>query len=623
MLDAPRMSPLRVPHESEPCERLWTAWPDHPDWEGVVDEARAEIAAFVSTAAHAPGGPDIVVLEPPDGARASDEVRAAAEVKPAVYGDIWLRDTGPVWALDGRERVAVRFRFNGWGGKYLYPGDVEVASELARALEAPVRDVDLVAEGGAFEADGEGAIITTRACLLERTRNPGVSASDVEAVLADALGAERVIWLETGLTRDHTDGHVDTLARFVRPGLVVCQSSPGPQDPNAAVLDEIARTLDRARDAQGRRIDVARVPSPGYVADAEGRSADARFAHELRARRAALDRARIRNALIGSRACGPRRAVSRQGGGGVVRAGSRARGRRLSLRLQRRPGRGGGGVSTLSLAVLQAAFGDDEAANIATVERLVRAAAADGARIILAPELFEGPYFPKSQDERWFARARAAAGHPVVARMADLASELGVVLPVSIFERDGPSYYNALVMIDADGAVLGVYRKSHIPDGPGYQEKFYFRPGDTGFRVWDTAHGRIGVAICWDQWFPEAARALTLMGAEALLYPTAIGDEPQAPGLDTSDRWRRVMQGHAAANVVPVAAANRIGVEDGQAFYGRSFITDETGAITAEVGRGEEGFAVARFDRAALERARAAWGFFRDRRPDLYGPLVR
>jgi N-carbamoylputrescine amidase len=279
-------------------------------------------------------------------------------------------------------------------------------------------------------------------------------------------------------------------------------------------------------------------------------------------------------------------------------------------------------MTTLTLAVLQAAFGEDEAQNVATVERLVRAAAAQGGQVILAPELFEGPYFPKTQDERWFARARPAAGHPIVARMADLARELGVVLPVSIFERDGPRYYNSLVMVDADGAVLGVYRKSHIPDGPGYQEKFYFRPGDTGFRVFDTAYGRIGAAVCWDQWFPEAARALALQGAEALVYPTAIGDEPHEPGHDTSDRWRRVMQGHAAANVIPVAAANRIGFESGQSFYGRSFVADETGAIAAEVVRGEEGVALARFDRAALDRARAAWGFFRDRRPDLYRGLA-
>jgi agmatine deiminase len=265
------MSPLRVPHESEPQQRLWTAWPDHPDWEGVEAAARGEIEAFVVEAAAAEGGPEVCLLEPPDGARASEAARAAARIRPAVYGDIWLRDTGPVWALDAQGRVAVRFRFNGWGGKYLFPGDLEVAALLARALEARVSDVDLVAEGGAFEADGAGTIITTRACILDRARNPGVSASDVERILAKSLGAERVVWLEAGLARDHTDGHVDTLARFVAPGVVVCQAPTGPGDPNVVVLDEVARTLDRAKDANGRRLDVVRVPSPGYVADAAGR----------------------------------------------------------------------------------------------------------------------------------------------------------------------------------------------------------------------------------------------------------------------------------------------------------------------------------------------------------------
>jgi agmatine deiminase len=265
------MSALRVPHESEPQSRLWTAWPDHPDWEGVEEAARGEIEAFVIAAAGAKGGPEVCLLEPPDGARASEAAREAAKVKPAVYGDIWLRDTGPLWALDARGRVALRFRFNGWGGKFLFPGDLEVAALLARALEARVKDVDLVAEGGAFEADGEGTIITTRACILDRARNPGVSASDVERVLGKGLGAERVIWLESGLVRDHTDGHVDTLARFVAPGVVACQAPTGAGDPNVVVLDEVARTLDRAKDASGRRLEVVRIPSPGYVADAAGR----------------------------------------------------------------------------------------------------------------------------------------------------------------------------------------------------------------------------------------------------------------------------------------------------------------------------------------------------------------
>jgi N-carbamoylputrescine amidase len=277
----------------------------------------------------------------------------------------------------------------------------------------------------------------------------------------------------------------------------------------------------------------------------------------------------------------------------------------------------------LTIAVLQSSFGEAIGANIDRISGLIRAAALKGAQVILPPELFQGPYFCKTQQEDHFAAAAPWSQHRAVLAMSDLARELGVVVPVSIFEKEGPHYFNSMVMVDADGKALGVYRKSHIPDGPGYQEKYYFRPGDTGFRVWDTSFGRLGVGICWDQWFPEAARVMALMGAEVLLYPTAIGTEPQDPSLDTAARWRRAMIGHAVSNVMPVAAANRVGSEDGQVFYGTSFIADETGEVRAELDRTEEGFALATFDRDHVERARAAWGFFRDRRPDLYGSLVR
>jgi N-carbamoylputrescine amidase len=280
---------------------------------------------------------------------------------------------------------------------------------------------------------------------------------------------------------------------------------------------------------------------------------------------------------------------------------------------------------TVRIAAIQAAYGDDIRANIAKTSDFVREAAARGANIVLPSELFEGPYFCVSQEERWFARARPWREHPCVIAMSDLAAELGVAIPVSIFERDGPHYFNSLVMLDADGGPLGLYRKSHIPDGPGYQEKYYFRPGDTGFRVWDTRFGRVGVGVCWDQWYPEAARAMALKGAEILFYPTAIGSEPHDGSLDTADPWRRAMQGHAVSNIVPVAAANRVGTERltpaGQTFYGTSFICDHRGDVKAELGREEEGTIVAEFDLDFLARHRAAWGFFRDRRTDLYGAL--
>ncbi len=276
----------------------------------------------------------------------------------------------------------------------------------------------------------------------------------------------------------------------------------------------------------------------------------------------------------------------------------------------------------LTLAVVQTALSDEIDANIETVSGLVRKAAERGADVVLPPELFAGHYFCKTQEEEHFATAFPWQTHPCVLAMAELAKELDVVIPVSIFEKAGPHYYNSAVVVDAGGELLGVYRKSHIPDGPGYQEKYYFRPGDTGFKVWDTRKGRIGVGVCWDQWFPEAARAMSLMGADALLYPTAIGAEPQDPAMDTAARWRRAMQGHAVSNCIPVAAANRTGDENGQVFYGTSFICDESGEVRAELDRDAQDVALATFDLDEMDRARAAWGFFRDRRTDLYGALT-
>ena len=284
---------------------------------------------------------------------------------------------------------------------------------------------------------------------------------------------------------------------------------------------------------------------------------------------------------------------------------------------------------TVKVAALQTAYGSDMAANIAITEALVREAAAKGAQIVLPSELFQGEYFCVSQEERWFATAYPWRTHPAVLAMQKLAKELDIVIPTSIYESEGPHYFNSLVVIDAGGDLLGVYRKSHIPDGPGYQEKYYFRPGDTGFKAWDTKYARIGVGICWDQWYPEAARAMALLGAEILFYPTAIGSEPHDSSLDTAAPWQRVMQGHAVANVIPVVASNRIGTESlispqnsaGQTFYGHSFIANHRGDKLAEFGAKEEGVLVAEFDLDFLKTHRAAWGFFRDRRPDLYAPL--
>lgn len=288
-------------------------------------------------------------------------------------------------------------------------------------------------------------------------------------------------------------------------------------------------------------------------------------------------------------------------------------------------------MSKLTVAALQLALGrEDEAENIAAVAALVEQAAACGAKLILPPELFSGPYFCREEDEALFALARPTAEHPSVIVMQALAARLKVAIPTSFFERDGHHYYNTLAMIGPDGAIMGTYRKSHIPDGPGYEEKYYFRPGNDGFKVWDIPGDdgkpvRIGVGICWDQWYPECARVMALMGAEALLYPTAIGSEPYDADLDTSRMWRRAMVGHSVSNCMPVIAANRIGAEGPQgeqSFYGHSFISDEWGDLVESFGADEEGVLVATLDLARAATHRAGMGFFRDRRPQLYGRIA-
>jgi N-carbamoylputrescine amidase len=276
----------------------------------------------------------------------------------------------------------------------------------------------------------------------------------------------------------------------------------------------------------------------------------------------------------------------------------------------------------MKVAALQTALTDDVAVNTKRITELVREAHGKGAQVILPSELFEGHYFCRTQREENFSRAHAADDHPTLRHFQKLAAELGVVIPVSFYEQAGPELYNSVAVLDADGRTLGVYRKSHIPDGPGYQEKFYFKPGNTGFRAFATKFGTIGVAICWDQWFPEAARAMTLAGADVLFYPTAIGSEPEEPELDSRDSWQRVMIGHAVANAVGVVAANRTGVEGDMTFYGSSFVCAARGDKPAELARDATGIAIAELDLDKIRRARASMGFFRDRRPELYRGLV-
>jgi N-carbamoylputrescine amidase len=282
-------------------------------------------------------------------------------------------------------------------------------------------------------------------------------------------------------------------------------------------------------------------------------------------------------------------------------------------------------MEKVKVAVTQMACTKTYETNVKNAEKLVREAAAKGAHIILLQELFSGPYFCKVQDFDYFSLAQKADESDLIDRFSRLAKELGVVLPISFFERANQAYFNSIAMIDADGTVLGIYRKTHIPQGPGYEEKYYFSPGDTGFKVWYTRFGKVGVGICWDQWFPETARSMALMGADILLYPTAIGSEPKMPGYDSQPHWQRTMQGHSAANVMPVCASNRIGTENDQdveiTFYGTSFITGNTGEILAQCDRETQDIKIVSFDFKEIENMRAGWGLFRDRRPAEYGTI--
>ncbi|MFK3939558.1 N-carbamoylputrescine amidase [Alkalihalobacillus sp. NPDC078783] len=283
-------------------------------------------------------------------------------------------------------------------------------------------------------------------------------------------------------------------------------------------------------------------------------------------------------------------------------------------------------MSTLKVAATQMSCDADVQTNIARADKLVREAAANGANLILLQELFETPYFCQKEKPAYYAYATTLEENPAIQHFQKLAKELSVVLPISFYEKKNTARYNSVAMIDADGTILGTYRKSHIPDGPGYEEKYYFTPGDTGFKVWNTRVGKVGVGICWDQWFPEAARAMALQGAEILLYPTAIGSEPEDSSVDSKQHWQTCMLGHAATNLVPVIASNRIGVETDEdssiTFYGSSFIAGPTGSVIKEASRDQEEILYADFDLAQLEAQRVEWGLFRDRRPDLYRVLT-
>lgn len=678
MLDAlattPRADGFRMPGEFEPHAGTWMLWPHRPDWWRLGGRLAQQAFANVATA--------IARFEPVTVGANPDQVAGARALLPAdvrvvelASDDAWMRDCGPTFVVDETGRVRLTdWDFNSWGGTFdgayetwdlddMVPRGVAAIEGLER-YHAP-----MVLEGGAINVDGEGTLLTTAECLLSPGRNPDLTREQIEGYLHDYLSVDKVIWLNRGLDPWETNGHVDDVACFVKPGVVVLSWTDDRDDWRYEVLAENYEILRAATDARGRPLEVHKMPLPDRMFLSAGEAEGIVSVDGTRPRRAGEemapaylnfyvcnggvvmpvfdDRRDDEARRVLERLYPDRTVVTVAGheiilGGGCVHCitqqqplgvdapdgavvGTLATGAHEAGESNT----GGMGMTAVTVAATQMACSWDIEANLASAERLVREAAAEGANIILLQELFETPYFCIEQHPRHFDLARPFEGHSTIARMAGLAVELGVVLPVSFFERAGQVFFNSLAMIDADGSILGIYRKSHIPNGVGYQEKYYFSPGDTGFRVWRTRYGALGVGICWDQWFPETARCLALAGAEILFFPTAIGSEPYAPEVDSSLHWKRVQQGHAAANVIPVVVSNRIGVERGDhtemTFYGASFIADHTGELVAEADGGSEAremVVTASFDLDEVRQYREAWGLFRDRRPDLYGALA-
>jgi hypothetical protein len=456
----------------------------------------------------------------------------------AHYGDVWLRDTGPIFVTRGHERAAACFHWNGWGGKYLMPGDDAVSTWVAGAAGVPAWPQGFVLEGGAVEVDGEGTILTTKQCLLGGSRNPGVDQAGADRAPRGVAGRRP---RDLARSRAHKRSH----RRPHRHAGAVRGAGRGGGDgadrtatPTARRSTGSSPTWRAATDARGRRLEVVTVPSPGEVQDATGAIMPASYMNfyignstvVVPTYRAANDDAAVEaiaKLFPGRRTVGVDCYPILVGGGG------------FHCTTQQEPAPRASSRNTVTVAALQCDLTDDVDDQRRAGDDLIRAAAARGAQIILPSELFEGHYFCRDQAEDHFARARPVADHPTLAAMSELARSLGVVLPVSFFEKDGPEYYNSVAILDADGRSLGVYRKSHIPDGPGYQEKFFFKPGNTGFMAFATRFATIGVGICWDQWFPECARAMTWPA------PTSCSIRPRSAPSPRSRTSTRAIAGSA------------------------------------------------------------------------------
>lgn len=614
-------SSFLMPAEWAPHAATWCAFPfkEAEHWPGILNAVRAEYAEFIST---------IAKFEPVHLFVNDDEESLTSahklfdnnkniHIHPAQLDDIWYRDNGPTFVkTHDNFMLPIKWRFNAWGDKFPHTNDAKLAYETFELLKCDHQNVDFVFEGGGIEVNGHGIALTTRQCLLNPNRNPGITQEQIEQKLKDYLGIEKCIWLANGLEDDHTDGHIDTIVRFANENTILCSYCEDHTDPNYVTMQSNLEILQAEN--KNNQFKIVMLPLPKNKMYLDGKRLACTYANFYMSDQFVIvpvyDDPNDELALNILKSTFPKHQVFGISSKYIIHGG----GSFHCMTQQQPKGTLKPKQGAVKIAMIQMSMTNVLEKNLQKAFKHIREAAHNGAKIILLPELFENLYFCQEKKGKYFALANEFTNHPFLPKFYALAKELNVVLPVSFFEKNGDKYFNSLAMINSDGSCLGVYRKTHIPDDTYYEEKFYFQPGDTGFKVWQTAYGNIGVGICWDQWFPECARSMTLLGADLLLYPTAIGSEPAQLQIDTRLMWQRVMIGHAVANSVYLAAANRVGTEKNIKFYGSSFICDYTGEKIAEANISDEVILYADCNLNKANQFRGWIGCLRDRRPDCY-----
>ncbi len=569
----------------------------------------------------------------------------------ATNDDSWARDHGPITVLVDGKPLLLDFVFNGWGGKFSAEQDTRINKRLFHAgvFNCDLRSIELVLEGGSIESDGMGTLMTTRKCLLNPNRNPGLGLEQIEGQLKDLLGVERILWLDHGeLAGDDTDAHIDTLARFADARTITYVRCDDPDDAHYAELQAMERELQQFTTFDGQPYNLVPLPWPTASFDEDGRRLPATYANYLIINDAVLvptyDDPKDSEALSILAGCFPGREII----GINCRPIIEQNGSLHCLTMQLPAGvigsepapattptseTSGRKSRTLKVGLVQQRCSADRLKNIEASMAGIRKAAAQGAKLVLLQELHTSLYFCQTEDVDHFDLAETIPG-PSTDAFSKLARELDVVIVTSLFERRAAGlYHNTAVVIERDGSIAGKYRKMHIPDDPGFYEKFYFTPGDLGFTPIQTSVGRLGVLVCWDQWYPEAARLMALAGADLLIYPTAIGWDPRDDESEKKrqrEAWITIQRAHAVANGVPVIAINRIGHEadpssqsQGIQFWGSSFVAGPQGEILAEAGHEGEQVLVCEIDLGRGEDVRRIWPYLRDRRIDAYDDIVR